>query len=156
MPVVGAGAARHRAHGTPASRDEAVLRRAISADARLVGPGSLEVGVSVRAAGHAVPTGDMFRRLVVRAEASDREGRIIGRAEKVLARRFVLGPHGPTEVGDDRPGPSGARTTVGLDLGEVGADSRIRWRVDYERVVNGLRAPLTIAATVSVASGELR
>lgn len=156
LPIVGDGAARHRAHGTPASRDRNVLARAVRASAALVGPGSLVVTLEARAVGHAVPTGDMFRRLAIRAEVTDAAGRIVSRAEKLLARRFVSGPAGPVETGDDRVPASGAPVSVGLDLGEVAASSRVRWHVDYERVVNGLASSPVVAGVVEIASGDVR
>ena len=157
MPVTGAGAERHHRHDASASRDPALLRRSLLASARLLGPGSLEVTLKTRGVGHAMPTGDMFRRLVVRAEALDGANDVVSRAERVLARRFELRPDGPRETGDDRPsGAAGAEVVVGLDLGEVAPNARVRWRVDYERVVNGFKSPATVAASLTLAGGEVR
>ena len=55
---------------TPGGLDDALLRDAITVEARAVGEGDtvrLTLAMRTNAAGHAVPTGDVFRRLEVRA-----------------------------------------------------------------------------------------
>jgi hypothetical protein len=156
MPSVGAGVARHRSHAFLASRDPATLRRALAIEAVPLAPGTIEVTLRLAEVGHAVPTGDMFRRLVVRAEALDPRGRVVGSAERRLARRFALERAGYVEVADERPGGArGAVVRVPLDLGESAAGARIRYRVDHERVTNDFRAPERVEASIMLAEGEI-
>lgn len=156
MPHVGEGKDRHKSHVFLASRDENMLRRSLAVHARPLGPGTVEVILRATDVGHAVPTGDMFRRLVVRAEALDAKGQVVGRAERVLARHFDRDGHGFREIDDDRPGGrQGAEIRVPLDLGERALDARVRYRVEHQRVKNSFRASSRVEAAIAVAEGEV-
>jgi hypothetical protein len=141
MPLVPGPFGPHRAHGMPASRDAEVLRRALTVSAMRVGT-MLQLELAPDAVGHAVPTGDLFRRLVVIAEAERGQGRAVASARRYLSRRFSVkeqrgGVRMRIESGDDRPGAPDAdkqATRVELDLGPDARDLPIRWRVIYERV----------------------
>lgn len=76
--------------------------------------------------GHAVPTGDLYRNLEVRAWPSGAPSR--ARLE-TLSRRLAIGPGGPHEVGDVRVPPTGARlVTLELPAAET---SRVAWSIDW-------------------------
>jgi hypothetical protein len=81
------------AHGVSVRRDPSVIMSALRFDARRE-DGAIVVTIAARNVGHAVPTGDLFRTLIVRATAGDqvfehrfartfrgelREGRVVRR-----------------------------------------------------------------------------
>jgi hypothetical protein len=66
MPWVEDAAGGHRSHAFAASRDPGMLARAVGVSARRVDAGEVEVTLTPGAAGHAFPTGDLFRRLELR------------------------------------------------------------------------------------------
>lgn len=87
--------------------------------------------------GHAFPTGDLFRRLVVRVEAV-RDGRVEASAERYLYRHFrsVALPSGESskvETSDDRVGAS-LEPCFELDVGPRGRDLPLRIEIALERV----------------------
>lgn len=86
------GADGHRDHRFDVSRNEALLRRAIDVKARRTTEG-LAVDLVTKDVGHAMPTGDLFRRMLVVVHAEDAKGMPMGEDEIVLGRRFErLGP----------------------------------------------------------------
>ncbi|MCB1009398.1 MAG: hypothetical protein KDB94_10955 [Acidobacteria bacterium] len=128
---------RARSHRFPGGLDPGLLEHAIRVEARAVSEGSrtrLTLTMSTDAAGHAVPTGDIFRRLEVRAfAAEDNAARPV-----VLARRFqrAPAPHGGMQrlqVGDDRLPASGAPVEVELFFLRPPVPP-IRWEVAYQRM----------------------
>lgn len=104
MPwVTGPGGTRHRSHRFPGGYDEQMLGRAVEARAELVQkPDALLLKMVLRAqdVGHKVPTGDLFRSLVLDATLTDGNGNPLPGAVSVqskLARTF-----GTIVVPDDR------------------------------------------------------
>ena len=63
------GEAPHRSHAFAVMKSPDMLRRAASVSARRSGPRAIEIAIAPSGAGHAFPTGDMFRRIEIRAEA---------------------------------------------------------------------------------------
>jgi hypothetical protein len=106
MPWVDDGDGRgHRSHRFAASRDPEMLARAVGVSARRSGPAGVEVTLTPGAAGHAFPTGDLFRRLELRVWLIDPEGPRAPQRRR-LGREFASGPHGGVmargEVADNR------------------------------------------------------
>ncbi len=142
-PVFG-GARRHTDHRVLASRDAELVRSAASIEARRDGEW-LVVVFRRSAAGHAFPTGDVFRRLKVVVVADG-------------ARRVVvLGRH-VTRDGetDTRPFADGSGETVARAF--VGSAERVTYEVLYERVAHpvdhsGIEA--VVDGKVELAWGEL-
>jgi len=98
---------------------------------------SIDVTLAARGAGHAVPTGDMFRRLEVHATAGGGPDAAHARPV-VLAREFELVK---TELGlrrrqvnDRRVPASGAPITARLVFPQNVSDLPIRWEVIYRRM----------------------
>lgn len=117
------GAAGHLDHSFAASRDEALVRAAARITARLE-PGAVVVRFERRAVGHAFPTGDLFRRLVV--TVSTDAGEVRTRLARSTKREVEV---------DTRPFAAGA------DVEEVRvpiAGAARAFRVDYERVLHPL------------------
>lgn len=137
----------HAAHRFGASRDPEMLRRAawITAERR---PDAIVIAFAPRDVGHALPTGDIFRRLRVTVAVA---GDDASRREVVLGRRTKQG-----EERDDRPFLSGAAKAVSVPI--VAPGRAIVWRVDYERVEHPTSADETealIEGAIELASGTL-
>jgi hypothetical protein len=168
MPEVVDPAGRHASHAF-AARDPDVLRSALHATAARVAPGRIEIALGAAGAGHAFPTGDMFRRLEVRAVAIDERGEVIETARpQLLARTFrdevdrdargnaiAMRVEGP-DLRLGTPGGPGATRVVALAVRD--ASRRVRWEVAYQRVLGPPGAPRGLGAPVDevvVASGLL-
>jgi hypothetical protein len=162
MPLVrGAGGKPRRGHDFRVIGDPAMLRSAVTA--RAARGGEREIAVTLRAGkvGHDVPTGDMFRRLVVRARAVDAKGALEARPE-VLSRRFTMArtPDGPLrlQVGDDRLEGDGAPRQITLRFAEPIATRAVRWEVVYQRMDPGMSTVFGVDPAkdeVVLAAGEL-
>jgi len=145
MPWVGDGKARHRSHAFASTRSPAAQAEALHIEASRTG-GAVHILLSPGEVGHAYPTGDMFRRLAVRAEAVTTSGALLARRERYLARHFDRrrGPGGEPEISlawDDRPGSplsASKSATVDFDLGPSSLDCAISVQVVFERVAKTL------------------
>ncbi len=93
MPWVDDGAGRgHRSHQFVASRDPEMLARAVGVAARRIGPTEVELTLTPGAAGHAFPTGDLFRRLELRVWVLGVDGPHKPQ-RRHLGRQFAGGAH---------------------------------------------------------------
>lgn len=114
------------------ARDPDLLRRSLAVDRARMQGGAVELALRTVDVGHAFPTGDLFRRIVVRVWTEDARGTITSDDETILGRRFDhrhTGMGGSLEVRDDRI--FGTRTVrVPVPPEAVRAAVRIR----YERV----------------------
>jgi hypothetical protein len=135
MPLVGQ-TQPHKSHAFRVQGNVAMLRSAMRVTPSRSSPRSIRIALSVDGAGHAVPTGDMFRRIVVRAEA-------LGAAEPfatqvVLARQFrrERTPHGSRrlQIGDTRLPSGGQVHPVDLVFADDVSQFPIRWEVAYQRM----------------------
>ncbi len=114
------------------ARDPELLRRSLAVDQATMVGGKVEVSLRAVDVGHAFPTGDLFRRIVVRVWTEDARGVVISDAEAILGRRFDhqhTGMGGSLEVQDDRI--FGSRT-VRMPIPEAAVRAAVRIR--YERV----------------------
>lgn len=129
MPRLAGG---RRDHRFLASRDPELLRRSLRVRAARDGD-TARLTLEPGSVGHAVPTGDLFRRLVVEAEVADARG-VLTREARALGRSFAAesGPRVP--IADDRVGAAPGSTEVALVLGALAEGRSIRWRVRHERV----------------------
>ncbi len=161
MPiVVGEGGKTHRSHDFRVLGDATLLRSAVVARAWRSGERAVTVSLSAARVGHAFPTGDMFRRLEVRAHVM---GEVSARATpRVLGRRFQMipGPKGPRrmQIGDDRLPATGEAREVELPFSEAIAGQRVRWEVVYQRMDAGMAAMFGVdpaADEIVVAEGVL-
>jgi Cytochrome c554 and c-prime len=168
MPLVDGPEGRHKSHAFSVLADPAMLRRAVMARAERAGA-RVHVTLSAGDVGHAFPTGDMFRRLEVRAAAVDRAGRVIARAQPVtLGRSFTDVPRDPSgrdltfmrvESADTRvPAPGQGERAVELTLPGGAASARVTWEVVYQRMSTPMAEAFGVSQVldeVVVASGEL-
>ena len=127
-------------HAFPASRDADLLARSVEVEARRDGS---EVSFTLRArdVGHAMPTGDLFRRLVLRVQTRR------GVVERPFARTF----RGHTETNDTRLAPE---RRVVLDV----PDGPIAWSLVHQRVISARQAPpydVTVDGETPLAQGAL-
>lgn len=133
MPRASAG---HRSHVFPGGRDARLVQSALAVTAHRT-PSGVTLRLTPRAVGHAVPTGDLFRRLEVSAEALGAEWQVVASARRYLARHWqrVPGPFGVVlrkATSDDRPLDDVVE--VALELGAAARELPITWRVAYQRV----------------------
>jgi hypothetical protein len=154
--------ATHFSHDFRVLGDTERLRSALTARAsRGVGDDHL-VSLSIAAArvGHAFPTGDMFRRLEVRARAVDERGDVVATAlPVVLARRFGKNRSERIQIGDDRLPASGEARVVDLLFAEPVTAREVRWTIVYQRMDTSMAAAFGVDANadeVVVAQGSLR
>lgn len=149
--------AGHRDHRFVASHAPAALAKQVHVDAEKI-DGS-RVRVRIRSdAGHAFPTGDMFRRVRLEVFAEGARGEIVGSAERVFQRSWAgltrpgLRPGARTEVSDTRV--RGTWEEV-LPLEPSAPVVRVRWLLHYERPV-AVRGPRSLLASSDVvAEGEV-
>lgn len=111
-------------HGAATSRDPALLRRSLSVGVTRADGGPITFTLDAVGVGHAFPTGDLFRRLVLRVHVPG------GVVERALGRTFTSVTEGDAvvrlESTDVRLAPS--RKVV------VDAPEATRWEVVYQRV----------------------
>jgi hypothetical protein len=156
------GPRRHRSHGFAAARDLPTLRAALTVTAARTSPSRVTITLAPGQVGHAIPTGDLFRRLVVSAEAVGDDWTVVSEASRALHRHFAFGPaaegHVVRElVGDDRVGVGPSRP-VDLDFGDAARGLAVAWRVEYQRVEHPLGADesdVVVADSVVVAEGVI-
>jgi len=145
-----------RGHGFAVASDPAMLRRAIVARA-VRHDEHIEIDLTPGEVGHAVPTGDLFRRLVVFGEVVGPDYQLVAHAERALARHFrfeddAQGTKAQREISDDRV--AGPRR-VELYLGAYARGREITWRVEWQRVQAMHGDEAVIAGTVVIAEGRL-
>jgi nitrate/TMAO reductase-like tetraheme cytochrome c subunit len=158
---VGAGGRRH--HGFHVLGNDEMLSTAVRVVARR-DPLGARFEIEAGDVGHAVPTGDIFRRLELRVEAVDDAGRRLDAAPpEVLQKEFDVEL---TEVGPDRrlsrdtrvPPPGlGSRELLVLFHRDVSQD-RLRWELAYMRMPPWMYASFGMDAAadeVILARGEI-
>ena len=149
-PVDDGGGKRHLSHAFSVIGDPAMIKGAANVDAARDGSRDVVVSIAPGSVGHAFPTGDMFRRLEVRAEAVDATGKVTASAPPVrLVRSFADRPAGMgendfvrVEVGDTRvrpPGASDARK-VSLHFDRSVRNLEVRYTVVYQRMGTAMAA----------------
>jgi Cytochrome c554 and c-prime len=144
----------HVSHRFRGGHDEGLVKSALSIVARRVAPGAVELTLTPRDVTHAVPTGDLFRRLLLSADTEPPSGKP---AVRYLARHHEhVTREQRVEIADDRPFQGPRRVT--LELGAA-ADARpIRYRVSYQRVdylVGDDEARAVVDGEIELAAGTL-
>jgi len=114
-------------HAMPGARDATLLSHALHVEALAhVVHGHTEVTLTLTSlAGHAVPTGDMFRRLQVEAWPVNREA---ARVSTTLMRHFERRDGALHQVRDERV-PAQAPREVSLTLPRT---RRVAWRITWQ------------------------
>ncbi len=156
MPAVGT----RRSHSFAEVRDPAWLARHLDVAVERTAEG-VRLTLSQPKPGHGFPTGDLFRRLEVGAEARGQGGEGVVRATRHLARHLVRPPGGTRRVlvRDDRVRDE--PVVVELALGDSPAEraGTIAWWVDLQRVATvgdgADPAQVVMESTERVRSGSL-
>lgn len=152
-----AAANGHRSHAFAGGGDAALVRSSLGVTATRSSPTAVRVVLAPAAAGHCVPTGDLFRRLEVSAEALGTDLAVVGEARVHLARRFRIVRTGDVvrkELAvDDRV--CDVPRTVDLELGPLARGRVIAWRVAYQRVESpgGDTDAAVVAGEIAIAAG---
>jgi hypothetical protein len=137
MPVVEGAAGSFRSHALASTRDPEAWRRAFSIVAARPAPRVIEVTLRLHDVGHRLPTGDLLRRIRVRADAIGDDHAVVATAEAFLGRQLATVEGSELIVDDTRPAPGPGGRTVRLELPAAGADLPVDVVVVYERVVFG-------------------
>ncbi|MEZ4232833.1 MAG: multiheme c-type cytochrome [Polyangiaceae bacterium] len=128
----------HLRHDFQSSRDVERLRRAVHVEVARRDGGRVVLTLEARGVGHALPTGDLFRRLEIGAELIGDDYRVLKRDHRYLTRHFRIANLGSFAqrqlVRDDRL-LEGQPRRVELELVHPESSSRpIAWWVAYHRV----------------------
>ncbi len=156
-PTRTAGSSKvHRGHGFAVASEPRMLRAAVSADATRPEPEQVVIELRPRLVGHAFPTGDLFRRLVVRVASDDASWS----EQRYLARHFGVQRVGAgqtikIEHADDRIGIGGTTRTLEFELPAELHDRSIRWTLSWERVLDGAGDRAKVWDRVVVLEGTL-
>jgi hypothetical protein len=161
MPRVSDGPNEHRDHGFPAAHDVTMLRRSLRVTVERASATVVRLHLSPFEVGHAVPTGDLLRRLEVALHAIDPSGsrRILDR--RWLSRRFAMRPHVTgsmlrEEIADERVGARGKTVELRIPDDRAGS-AALGWRVMHQRVAHASSDPRTaiVEGELEVASGDV-
>lgn len=157
----------HRSHRFAGSRDPERVALALGVAVVRTGPAAVEIRLSPGAAGHAFPTGDLFRRLEVRVQLLGEDGPYRPQVHH-LGRRFadlqdLPGVVVRREVADDRL--TAVPVVLEFALDGVSADTCddpgplwVAYRVRYQRVASpDLQAPggARLEGEVTIAEGAV-
>lgn len=136
-----------------------MIRDAIIAKASRPEPGLVRIELSSQFVGHAVPTGDLFRRLVVRARRHAHQGwGDIAYARRHFGRARPRGTSTIVERSDTRILPGPGSRVFELRLPEASANEPLHWQVVYERVTHaqvGRPAGAEVASQIVLHQGTL-
>lgn len=141
-------------HRFDVSRNVTLLRNALLTTIARSGvdSSSVDVRLTPTAVGHAFPTGDMFRRVVVRVEVlreANEPLRPLVTRERSYGRTFALGTTKHTQTDTRLTGP----TTARFALGPSARHQPIRVRVLYQRRIT---APLDLRSFANEEPGSAR
>jgi hypothetical protein len=145
----------HRDHAFPGGYDEAFVRASLEVDAAQVGSRA-RIRLVPKQVTHAVPTGDLFRRLAVEVYPVGAAGERHGLERRYLARHYQQARAERVEVSDDRP-HLGERLVL-FELPPA-ARAGFDWLVRYERVGfhrGDDEAAAEVESSFVVASGTVR
>jgi hypothetical protein len=160
MPAVGPGGVPHRSHAFRGGHDRGLVESAVVVQAERAGA-LVRITITPRELGHAFPTGDLFRRLEVSAEAVGPEWQVVASQRRYLMRHWQREPS-PFGVvlrrvtQDDRP--LATPVLIELPLGAKASNLPIAWRVAYQRVEHPRsdnEQDSSVEGEIDIASGRL-
>jgi hypothetical protein len=157
MPLVGTGAAKHRSHAFPGGHEPELVKGALRVRAERRAADRVVLVLQAERVGHAFPTGDLFRRLEVSAEAVGSEYQAVGSTRRYLSRHWSEKQQLARVVRqvkrDDRPTDTPLEVELELETSErtLVATLPLAWRVAYQRVEH----PRSEADEDSVWDGEI-
>jgi hypothetical protein len=132
----------HVRHDFVASHDLETLRAAIEPHIEWNEDGAVTLELRGRNMGHAFPTGDMFRRVIVRAFTEDASGKIVSDSEHQLRRWFTTRGGKLTQERDTRAflgtSEAPASNSFRLPLGPLPEGGTLNVNLRYERPIRFL------------------
>jgi hypothetical protein len=145
MPAV--GELGHRSHTFVGAHDRDMLARSLVITSERLDGARVRLTLQPGVVGHAVPTGDLLRRLEVALIEIDEQNREQVLDRRWLGREFDSRPNrrGLTmrdEVGDTRVGASGREVILRIP---ADAGAKLIWRVLHQRVAHAGRDPRRVA-----------
>jgi hypothetical protein len=155
-------ASGHRSHAFAASRDEALVRSAVIVEAAPFVDNTLTLSLRPGSVGHAFPTGDMFRRLMLVIDVLDAGGHPVEHAEHALARHLGYS-HLPNLVPrrivtkDNRVGAGQGAVVVRHTARRVPAGGHLVYALRYERVEDtgdGAGGPPVVEGSILLSTGS--
>jgi hypothetical protein len=126
-----------RSHAFAQVRDPAFLRDNLRAKAELTDEQGVRITLTQPVPGHDFPTGDLFRRLEIGCELKSKDGLVLRREVRHLARHFEVVPGEPGRrlTRDDRVGSEPSVVEVELlPPRSMPRPSVVSWWVSYQRV----------------------
>ncbi len=152
MPLTAGG----RSHAFPGAYDPAMLGRALDIAVTRPSPALVRVELRPGQVGHAVPTGDLLRRLEVALVEGER---VLDRDwldREFADRRQSNSVELREQIGDDRVGIGEPVRVVELRVPDR-PTGPLRWRVVHQRVANHARDPraAAIEGAIEIASGPV-
>lgn len=159
MPFVGTGASKHRSHAFPGGHDSEFVKGALRVRAERRAANRVALVLQTDGVGHAFPTGDLFRRLEVSAEAVGGEYQAVGSTRRYLSRHWSEKQRMARVVRqvkrDDRASDTPLEVELELRLGPseraLVSTLPVAWRVAYQRVEH----PRSESDEDSVLDGEI-
>jgi len=159
MPLVGTGATKHRSHAFPGGHEPEFVRGALRVRAERRAADRVALVLQTERVGHAFPTGDLFRRLELSAEAVGSDYQAVGSTRRYLSRHWSekqqLARVVRQVTRDDRATHTPLEVELELQLGPnerpLAASLPLAWRVAYQRVEH----PRSEAEEDSVLDGEI-
>lgn len=149
----------HKSHRFDVRGDPEILRRAVQVSASWEDADTVRLELASGAVGHAVPTGDLFRRLELRAEAIQPTGYVEARARPIqLGRTFADHGRARVQTSDDRlmaPGTTGDRMVKLLRMPAHSRAAVVTWRVVYQRVGTSLGGQSDVMQEIVIHEGPL-
>jgi hypothetical protein len=146
----------HRDHRFVAGHEPSEIARSVHVEATSAQRNAIRFRIS-SSAGHAFPTGDMFRRVRLRVFGDDAHGQVVADAERVFERSWSTIRSGPqagsrTETSDTRIHGTWQGDIV---LDTTAAIAVVRWELLYERVVVVRNRHVGVASSDVIAEGTL-
>jgi hypothetical protein len=148
--------AGHTDHRFASGHSPAFLSRAVHVEGTRSGPNALTLAIRVDA-GHAFPTGDMFRRARLLVFAENADGRIVADAERIFGRTWggVQGREhagARTQTADTRIRESWSEV---FSFDDAPAPiARVRWTLLFERAVSVRGPHVDLVSSDEIAHGE--
>lgn len=153
----------HKDHRIIAGHAPETLGRAVHVEVARRGPRGVHLSLRVDA-GHAFPTGDMFRRARLLVFAENAEGKIVGDVERTFGRTWGGlrgGEHagGRTQTSDTRIRGSWEEEVAFEELPSSGSAptsiARVRWSLVYERLLAMRGEHVSMLSSDVISEGEV-
>ena len=159
MPRVGSGPSQHRSHAFLGGHDRDFVKGALRVRAERPAANRVAFVLQTDRVGHAFPTGDLFRRLEISAEAIGNDYQAVGATRRYLSRHWSEKQQLARVVREVKRDDRATHTPLEIELELQLAPTESAWvaslplafRVAYQRVQH----PRSEADEDSVLDGEI-